>query len=98
MFIFTLNKVNGETLRDPTQPSFLTNLFSLQNTPFALTAIFFEKNRRLAVINGKILSEGAEINGSKVILIHSNSVNLKGPSGNITLFLFKQASKTDSNH
>ena len=88
--VFILNKANSAVLRDPTQPSFLNNSLNKEPVHSELTAIFFERNRRLAVIDGKILGVGDEINGRKVVAIQPNYVNLQGINENITLFLFNQ--------
>jgi hypothetical protein len=74
---------NGEL--DPTKPDniFDSRLVNTQlsenekdNTNLTLTAIFINKDRRIAVINGVLLKEGESIAGKKVQEISESKVKL----------------------
>jgi len=60
---------------------------------FVLNAIVIARDRRIAVINGLSKKIGDEILGEHVTVIHENTVQLEGPSGKITLFLFGKSIK-----
>ncbi|MGC8829382.1 MAG: hypothetical protein ACP5TE_06350 [Verrucomicrobiia bacterium] len=52
---------------------------------FNLSAVVIEKNKKFAVINGKVLSEGDSISGYRVIKIERDSVELEGFNAKRTL-------------
>jgi len=90
IFLF-FTSANCAVLHDPTQPGFLATVVASQQAKPELTAIYVESDRKLAVLNGKILTEGAEFDGYKLLSIQYNSVNLRGVNGDITLYLFNQS-------
>jgi hypothetical protein len=82
-------------MRDPTLPPD-PSLWKTSDQPLLLTAILISEQRRLAVIGGRFLQVGDNYSGNKVISIDSNSVQLEGVSGRITLFLVNNPIKTKS--
>lgn len=76
-------------LRDPTKPPLnIISPTAVTPTSFQLSAIIMGHGKPLAVINGEKKQVGDEILGEYVTAIYKNTVQLDGPSGKITLFLF----------
>jgi hypothetical protein len=76
-------------LLDPTRPP--ANIHGqtvVSPTLFILNAVIISRGQKMAVINGFRKKIGDEILGEHVTAIHENTVQLEGPSGKITLFLF----------
>ena len=71
-------------LRDPTRPQDTTEI---SVGALEVNSILISSERRVAVINEKVLKEGDEIAGFKVIRIEQNAVHLDGPNGKLTLLL-----------
>ncbi len=85
-----------QVLLDPTRPSQSTSITSYglgaeQVSPqrLQLESIFTGKNKKSAVISGKVLRIGDEINGMKLVSIESNRVMLQNQHENLTLSLYK---------
>jgi hypothetical protein len=81
-------------LHDPTRP-----LQYQENQGGALDAAALElgltlvsPDRNIAVIGGQSLKVGDKVGNSRIIQIESNSVQLTGPRGSITLFLLDKLS------
>ncbi len=72
----------AELLRDPTRPYSRTPVvdMSARDTSFRVTAIFISEKRRVAVVNGRHVSEGDRVDGATVVEILANSLrlNLRG--------------------
>lgn len=84
--IFTAQVVYAE-FQDPTRPPLQGLENKAEGAPRTLTATFTSSERRLAVIDGMIVKIGDEVAGNRVVAIESNSVQLEGVDGKITLFL-----------
>ena len=78
--------------QDPTRPP--DNLGEgMTSSSFTLSAIVKANDRLIAIIDGQTLREGEKISGESVVSIEENKVQLEGPSGRITLFLFSEPLK-----
>jgi len=78
------------SLPDPTKPPDL--IISHAGT-LELNQIIISTERKLAIINGKILHIGEILDDNKVIAINENTVELLGPNGKITLVLLSYPAK-----
>lgn len=74
-----------QALTDPTQPSYYRDASKKQS--LHLESILFGENRRVAVINGKALTEGDRIGSAKIISITKDNVKLKRSGELFTLQL-----------
>src|ERR1700722_13225834 len=77
------------TLVDPTPPP--PNIHGetiMSPSSFVLNGVIIAPNRKIAIINGIYKKIGDQILGEDITAINQNTVQLKGPSGKITLFLF----------
>lgn len=97
LFIYFLlfSKVNAAVpstgqIQDPTRPS---GYVEEGENPWKLNAVIISPRRRIAVINGKSLTVGEEINGQQVISIDQDAVVIKGPNGTMTLNLIEKPVK-----
>jgi hypothetical protein len=88
LLLFTVTSMGSGFIHaamvDPTRPPNITD--SHDNT-FVLTAILIAPDHRMAVINGKILHIGDQINATKVININDTNVDLESSNGKVTLVL-----------
>jgi len=74
------------SLVDPTRPvSYAPPVLS--ESTFQLSSILFSGQRKVAVINGKALSEGESLGKTKIIKINKDNVLLKNGSKRIPLVL-----------
>jgi len=89
VFCAISESAKGELLRDPTQPE-SASLVATQPYQPGLSAVIVSTDRRLAVIDGKIVREGQMVNGNTIISIQENHVKLHGANGDTTLFLTNQ--------
>ncbi|WP_085757709.1 hypothetical protein [Oceanicoccus sagamiensis] len=87
--LFTLSTV-AWSLEDPTRPSSYRSVGKKQEG-LRLESILFSETRKVAVINGNVLSEGDAMGGTKVIRISKNSVMVSDNGKSVTLEL----SRTD---
>ena len=71
-------------MRDPTKPE---ASMSSVNNGYTLTAIMISSDKKIAIINGQVTHIGDDVDGSKVINIGVNTVELDGPNGKMTLTL-----------
>lgn len=75
--------VGAETLYDPMRPHSARAPVSVRTPPpsvsagFELTAILFSPDRRVAVINGKPVSEGERVGAARVTRIAPGQVELE---------------------
>jgi len=51
-------------------------LFPVRHSDFILSGILYDQEKPLAIINERIVSEGASINGAKLVEVKLNSVKL----------------------
>jgi len=83
-------------LRDPTRPEnyqeSLTNPVQVRG----LQAIIISSRRKIAIYNGRVLRLGSQLSGFKVMEIQANTVHMEGPDGRMTLFLFNQTIKKET--
>ena len=79
----------AETLSDPMRPrQRLTNPAPAQDkVPYDLSAILYSSDRRVAVINGRTVSEGDRIGSAKVRRIGRRSLELEERGERIRLVL-----------
>jgi MSHA biogenesis protein MshK len=89
-----LTSAQANILKDPTRPSQNTPLFDTNQSPstltlqvLKLTAIISNNESKQAIINGKIFTEGQQLQGYRVILISQNHVILDSSEGKQTLFV-----------
>jgi len=88
-------------LRDPTKPFVAYGVRKPEDKKkYSLKAIVISGNKKIAVLNGKILKIGDKLFDDQVTAINQQSVQLEGPSGRITLFIYgepiKRLSATES--
>ena len=87
-FLITALMVGTENtyaaLLDPTKP---VDFSAREGNGFVLSAIVIASDHRLAVINGKIVHVGDEVNGAKVTAINKDTVAIDGPDGKHSLVL-----------
>jgi hypothetical protein len=60
---------------------------------YGLSAILISSDRRLAVVNGKLLQIGDSVDNGKVLAINTNSVVIEAPTGKQELKLFTNTLK-----
>lgn len=79
MVIFTLGAplAQADALRDPTRPYSARSVVKAQDLSFEVSAIFASKQRRVAVVNGRTVTEGEQIDGAIVVAILNDSLRLK---------------------
>ncbi len=78
-------------LHDPTRPTDPGSYFAPAGdsaSPWVLQSILSSPDRRVAVINGTRVSEGARIGGAKVLSIKPTHVVLRTGKGSLTLRLW----------
>ena len=100
-----LTNVQANTLQDPTKPSQNKPIFNtgqsssvLAHSALKLTAIINSNEYKQAIINGKSVAEGQQVQGYRVILISQNHVILDGLEGKQTLFVNNNNIKKDTNN
>lgn len=62
--------------RDPTRPYSAPEYSSVVKSHFEVNAIFFSDKRGIAIVNGRRVSVGSEVNGATVLTIRKNAVSL----------------------
>lgn len=66
-----------DSLRDPTRPAGAAPVRVEATAPrFVVSAIFFAKNRRVAVLNGQPVSVGDSVAGARVRAVTAHDVQL----------------------
>lgn len=76
--VFAVTPLLGnETLRDPTRP--FSPIVSRRSPvqKFELQAVFRSSDRRIAVLNGRRVAVGDQVDGATVLAIGSNSLSLE---------------------
>ena len=63
-------------LTDPTRPDFARDAAPVPGANFKVTAIFFSDERQHAVVNGKLVSKGDQIDGARVMQIRPDALDL----------------------
>lgn len=83
----TMTLLNGEVLKDPTQPSDWAKpkKVSRVKQSYKLNYLLYADDRKQAIINGKSVVEGDQVSGAKVINISENSVTLSTEYGSKVL-------------
>jgi hypothetical protein len=77
-------------LNDPTRPLNVA-VSNVETTHLGgLEAIIRQGTNRYAIFNGATIRVGDHLGNFQVLEIHSNTVQLRGPGGKMTLFLFDQ--------
>jgi len=66
----------AEVLRDPTRPYTAPELFQQAQPVFKVNAIIVSSKRQIAIINGKRVGVGEQINGATVISIEKRELVL----------------------
>ncbi len=82
-------------LHDPTRPPKYVEkqVGAVDTSTLDLNLTLVSADRKVVVINGLPLKVGESIGDERVVMIESNSVQLMGSSGNITLFLLDASVK-----
>lgn len=105
LFGFGIAGTQANTLQDPTKPSSNKSILNTVQDPsnfggmaLKLTAIINNNQNKQAIINGRSVSQGQEVQGYKVVLISKNHVVLDGSDGKQTLFVNNNNIKKDVNN
>ena len=80
---------HGQTLRDPTQPYGAAPVREARQAKVEVSAIFVSPTRRVAVVNGKSVTEGERVAGATVSRIAKDSVTLRFDDRTVTARLDK---------
>lgn len=70
-----LTSLSAQALNDPTKPSYYQGGTAKKNS-LQLSSVLWSDQRRVAIINGKALSEGDAIAGAKVVRIEKHQVRI----------------------
>jgi len=73
-------------LQDPTRPASFSSSASVDAT-LTLESVLLGPERKVAVINGKVVAEGDSVSGAQVIAIGKNSVRLRHRGETVELVL-----------
>ncbi len=65
-----------DILRDPTRPFSVPALAATRNATFVVSAIFVSEDRRVAIVNGRRVTEGDEVDGAIVVKIQTDGLRL----------------------
>ncbi len=82
-----------EILRDPTRPYTPQPGFVTAAPTFSVNAIIVSDDRRLAIVNGKRVTVGAEIDGATVVSIAKQELVLEFKGEQLTLGLSGKQSR-----
>jgi MSHA biogenesis protein MshK len=63
-------------LPDPTRPDVAAGTAPLPGAAYTVTAIFFSDERRNAVVNGKLVAQGDQVDGARVMQIRPDALDL----------------------
>lgn len=84
-------------LVDPTKPPNYQAEVGEDGKPaepmYSLKMVLIGTERKLALINGRMYSEGDEVNGAKILAIHEDSVEVLKDSGELLLLLVEPEDK-----
>lgn len=91
LFVLIMLAENAYGIEDPTRPHGLEDARaqSLLTREPELSSILFSQDRKWAVIDGEVLSEGERINGFELSAIHRHSVVLVRNNKNIRLSIME---------
>ena len=83
----------GYAAQDPMRPPHFSNPTESRNTkkePIVLQQILISKDRKIVIVNDKVLQEGQSISGAKIIKIEANQIRIRraGVNGVIKLLPF----------
>jgi MSHA biogenesis protein MshK len=78
---------SADTLRDPTRPYTPPAQSGIAQKQFVVNAIFVSEDRRIAIINGKLVTQGDAVDGAEVIEILNDSVRLDNHGKSISSWL-----------
>lgn len=81
-----VSALSVQALNDPTKPTYYSARAE-KKASFRVTSVLWSDERRVAIINGKAVSEGDEISGAKVVKIekHQVRINQNGVLVNVKL-------------
>lgn len=84
-----------EAAVDPTKPlfGFSKSPSSTQKSKLVLQSIMAKNGANSAIVSGKLVQKGDQVNQYKVISIGKNVVKLQSPEGQLTLKLFAESVK-----
>lgn len=91
--------VAAEQLRDPTRPSWLPDPGRQQRpvvTRYRLESVLIAAERRVAVINGRVVTVGDVVDGAAVLSIEPEAVTLRRDGRELVLKLLPGSVKTTS--
>lgn len=76
VFVFSAVSLAAQDLGDPTRPPGRVpkNAALVQTSLPKLTSILFGRDRRVAVIDGRVLREGSTVSGLTLVEVATNSV------------------------
>ena len=66
----------ADVLRDPTRPFSVPALAATNHSTFVVSAIFVSEDRRVAIVNGRRVTEGDEVDGAVVVKIQADGLRL----------------------
>ncbi|HEU4485773.1 MAG TPA: hypothetical protein VFR96_09830 [Povalibacter sp.] len=64
----------ADTLRDPTQPANVRSAPETMAGALKVEAIFLSGERRVAIVNGRLLRQGERLGGAVIDEIHADSI------------------------
>lgn len=83
--LVSLNVAAEKLLRDPTQPPLPAAIVAKSKPSFVVNAIIVSKNRKLAIVNGKRVTVGADIDGATIVSISKRRLVLDVDGEHLTL-------------
>ena len=91
-------QVGAEQLDDPTRPSNVAKPLASTNrlgnrVSWELNAIKIDKDRRIAIVNGRTVKEGDRINNARLVEILPTQIKLKAEKGIFFVKLVRQKVK-----
>jgi len=90
-FLFAPLWAADEPLRDPTRPNLAGPAVTAAAAApvFKVTAIFISEQRRVAVVNGKLVAEGDTVDGATVTDVQTGAIRIQHLSKETTLRLLE---------
>lgn len=73
LFLLLLLAIDTQAFNDPTKPPGFSSS-PVARKPLVLNSLLVSKTRKVAVINGKPMSEGDVVEGAKLLKINQSSV------------------------
>ena len=90
--LLPLNVVLAKKLLDPTRPPGATthqNSSSVKKLTWHLTSTLIASERKVATINGKLIRQGEQVNGARLIDIQAWNVTLLKNNKTFKVYLFE---------